>query len=128
MVFSSLLFLFRFLPAALLLYYITPRRFKNFTLLVVSLVFYSWGEVRYLPIMIASMVIDYSCGQGIRVFGANKKLRKLFLLLSFTLTSGSCLPSSIPGSSLKTSGRSAFRRLISTRRCRSASAFTPSRR
>lgn len=88
MVFSSLLFLFRFLPAALLLYYITPRRFKNFTLLVVSLVFYSWGEVRYLPIMIASMVIDYSCGQGIRVFGANKKLRKLFLLLSVTLNLG----------------------------------------
>ena len=88
MVFSSLLFLFRFLPAALLLYYITPRRFKNFTLLVVSLIFYSWGEVRYLPIMIASMVIDYSCGQGIRVFGANKKLRKLFLLLSVTLNLG----------------------------------------
>lgn len=72
MVFSSLLFLFRFLPAALLLYYITPRRFKNFTLLVVSLVFYSWGEVRYLPIMIASMVIDYSCGQGIRCSGQTK--------------------------------------------------------
>ena len=88
MVFSSLLFLFRFLPAALLLYYITPRRFKNFTLLVVSLIFYSWGEVRYLPTMIASMVIDYSCGQGIRVFGANKKLRKLFLLLSVTLNLG----------------------------------------
>ena len=38
--------------------------------------------------MIASMVIDYSCGQGIRVFGANKKLRKLFLLLSVTLNLG----------------------------------------
>ena len=49
MVFSSLLFLFRFLPAALLLYYITPRRFKNFTLLVVSLVFYSWGRCATFP-------------------------------------------------------------------------------
>ena len=47
MVFSSLLFLFRFLPAVLLLYYIVPDRFKNLVLLVVSLVFYAWGEPVY---------------------------------------------------------------------------------
>ena len=88
MVFSSLLFLFRFLPAALLLYYVTPRRFKNLTLLIVSLIFYSWGEVKYLPIMFASMFIDYTCGQGIKRFGHNPKLRKLFLILSMVLNLG----------------------------------------
>ena len=43
MVFSSILFLFRFMPAAFAVYYLVPIRFKNFTLLVLSLIFYSWG-------------------------------------------------------------------------------------
>ncbi len=65
MVFSSILFLFRFLPAAFLVYYITPRRFKNGVLLILSLIFYSWGEARYFPIMIASILVDYFCSRGI---------------------------------------------------------------
>ncbi len=88
MVFSSLLFLFRFLPAALLLYYLTPRKLKNLTLMIVSLVFYAWGEVKYLPIMFASMIVDYCCGQGIKHFGAVKWKRKLFLLLSMFFNLG----------------------------------------
>lgn len=60
MVFSSILFLFRFLPIAFLLYYLTPRKAKNFVLLILSLIFYSWGEARYFPIMIASIVVDYT--------------------------------------------------------------------
>ncbi|MEG2174563.1 MAG: MBOAT family O-acyltransferase [Oscillospiraceae bacterium] len=59
MVFSSLLFLFWFMPAALLLYYVTPARWRNLILLISSLVFYSWGEVRYFPIMMASIIVDY---------------------------------------------------------------------
>ena len=69
MVFSSLLFLFRFLPAALIVYYLTPRRFRNLTLLVISLIFYCWGEVRYLPLMVASTLVDFGYGQGIKHFG-----------------------------------------------------------
>ena len=44
MIFSSLLFLFRFLPAVLVLYYLAPRPLRNLVLLLCSLVFYAWGE------------------------------------------------------------------------------------
>ena len=63
MVFSSLLFLFRFMPVAFLVYYLTPKRGKNLVLLILSLVFYSWGEPKYFPIMIFSILLDYSMGQ-----------------------------------------------------------------
>ena len=59
MVFSSIIFLFRFLPITLFVYYIAPNRLKNAVLVVCSLFFYSWGEVKYFPIMIASILVDY---------------------------------------------------------------------
>ncbi len=59
MVFSSLTFLFYFLPAALILYTLTPKKLKNFTLLVISLIFYAWGEPRYVVIMLASVTAGY---------------------------------------------------------------------
>ncbi len=59
MVFSSLTFLFYFLPAALILYALTPSKLRNFTLLVVSLVFYAWGEPRYVVIMLVSVLAGY---------------------------------------------------------------------
>ncbi len=65
MVFSSLLFIFQFLPAALLLYYIAPKKAKNLVLFLVSLVFYSWGEVRFFPVMLATIVVNYFCAVGI---------------------------------------------------------------
>ncbi len=63
MVFSSLLFLFRFLPIVLLGYYIIPRRFRNFFLLITSLIFYAWGEPKFSLLMIASIVINYVGGR-----------------------------------------------------------------
>jgi len=62
MVFSSLLFLFRFLPAVLLLYFISPKKFRNLVLLVVSLVFYAWGEPVYVVLMIVSILISWLGG------------------------------------------------------------------
>lgn len=62
MVFSSLLFLFRFLPAVLLVYYIAPRPFRNFVLLLFSLVFYAWGEPVYVILMLVSILISYTGG------------------------------------------------------------------
>lgn len=59
MVFSSIVFLFRFLPIVLLIYYLIPNRCKNLSLLFMSLIFYSWGEPKYFIIMIASIVVDY---------------------------------------------------------------------
>ena len=80
MVFSSILFLFRFLPAAMLLYYITPRRAKNLMLMLVSLFFYSWGEPKYFPIMIISVVLDYSMGRIIEAHRGNRTVCRLALL------------------------------------------------
>ncbi|NIK71297.1 MBOAT family protein [Paenibacillus sp. BK720] len=62
MVFSSLLFLFIFLPSVLLLYWLSPRRGKNLILFLASLVFYAWGEPVYIVIMLISTVTDYSFG------------------------------------------------------------------
>lgn len=88
MVFSSVTFLFRFLPIAFLIYFITPKKFKNFTLIILSLFFYSWGEIKYFPIMIASIVVDYTMSQGIEHNRKNKNLCKLFLILSMVFNLG----------------------------------------
>lgn len=66
MVFSSLLFLFRFLPVALILYFIVPDKFRNFVLFIISLIFYGWDEPRYILLMLFSTVLDYSVGRAIR--------------------------------------------------------------
>lgn len=62
MLFSSLLFLFVFLPIVLALYYISPWRIKNLILFVSSLVFYAWGEPVYIVIMLLSTFTDYGFG------------------------------------------------------------------
>ncbi|MCR5389074.1 MAG: MBOAT family protein [Lachnospiraceae bacterium] len=62
MVFSSLLFLFTFLPAVLVLYYVLPRKLKNLLLLLSSLVFYAWGEPVYVLLMLFSIVVNYLLG------------------------------------------------------------------
>ena len=63
MVFSSILFLFRFLPLVLLLYFLAPRKLRNAILFFVSLVFYAWGEPVYVLLMIFSTVVDYVHGR-----------------------------------------------------------------
>ena len=62
MVFSTPYFLFLYLPIVLLLYYIVPLKFRNLVLLIVSLIFYGWGEPIYILIMFASIIIDYTHG------------------------------------------------------------------
>ena len=88
MVFSSILFLFRFMPAAFAIYYLVPRRFKNFTLLVLSLIFYSWGEAKYFPIMIASIVVDYTASGLIESHRDNKLICRLGLIYSVVFNLG----------------------------------------
>ncbi|MES2151033.1 MAG: MBOAT family O-acyltransferase [Pseudomonadota bacterium] len=63
MVFSSILFLFYFLPVFLFLYYLLP--WKNAVLLVASLLFYAWGEPRFVPLLLASAVLNYGAGLAI---------------------------------------------------------------
>ena len=59
MIFSSIIFLFYFLPLVLLLYYIVPNKVKNLVLLLSSLIFYAWGEPKYIMLMIFSSIVDY---------------------------------------------------------------------
>ena len=63
MVFSSLLFLFRFLPAALLAYFAAPRRYRNGILIVSSLIFYGWGEPVYILLLLFSTIVDFIHGK-----------------------------------------------------------------
>lgn len=62
MLFSSNTFLFGFLPAVVVLYYLCPRRFRNVLLLVSSLIFYGWGEPKYVLLMLVSILLNYFCG------------------------------------------------------------------
>lgn len=87
MVFSSLLFLYVFLPIALFLYYISPDKLKNFTLFILSLIFYAWGEPIYVGIMLFSSVFDYCNGRLLDKF-KDKWKRKAVLILSVIVNIG----------------------------------------
>ena len=65
MLFSSNTFLFGFLPITVLAYYLSPRKFRNLLLLLASLVFYGWGEPRFLPLMLVSILLNYGCGRAV---------------------------------------------------------------
>ena len=82
MVFSTIIFLFRFLPITLALYYLAPAKLKNTVLFLCSLVFYCWGEVRFFPVMVARIFINYLSGLAIEHFDAKPALRRFFLLVA----------------------------------------------
>lgn len=65
MVFSSFTFIFIFLLTSLVVYHIVPYRFKNYFLLIISLLFYAWGEPVYIILMVLSILFNYLCGQYI---------------------------------------------------------------
>ena len=88
MVFSSVLFIFRFLPIAMILYFLTTNKFKNLTLLLVSLIFYSWGEPKYFLIMVASIFVDYFVSRGIEKSRNNKKVSIMLLSISILFNLG----------------------------------------
>ncbi|MFB5266424.1 MBOAT family O-acyltransferase [Paenibacillus enshidis] len=78
MVFSSLVFLFLFLPFTLLLYYVSPRKLRNAVLLITSLIFYAWGEPVYIVIMVFSTVFDYFNGLMIDKYRHRKPIASMF--------------------------------------------------
>ena len=85
MVFSSIPFLYYFLPAVLAVYFLTPRKGKNAVLLLASLIFYGWGELRLLPLMAFTILLCYVCGLGIE---RSRKRKKLWLLASIVISVG----------------------------------------
>ena len=76
MLFSSIPFLFYFLPAVVIVYFLTPRKLKNAFLLLASLLFYAWGEPRYVFLMAAAIVLFYIYGIAVE---KSKKYKKLWL-------------------------------------------------
>ena len=79
MLFSSIPFLYYFLPAVLILYFLAPRFLKNAVLLASSLFFYWWGEPKYLALMVVSILLFYGWGFAIG-YAKDQKLKKLFLI------------------------------------------------
>ena len=79
MVFSSLTFLFFYLPVTLLVYFLAPLKWRNLVLLVVSLFFYGWGEPVYITIMVLSILIDYTHGLLVEKYRANDRLARWFV-------------------------------------------------
>ena len=65
MLFSSIPFLYYFLPAVLILYFLVPKVLKNTVLLAASLVFYGWGEPKLLWLMVFTIALFYGCGLAI---------------------------------------------------------------
>ncbi len=76
MVFSSLVFLFLFLPATIAFYYLAPKKLRNLVLLASSLFFYAWGETIYVPVMLGSIFLNYVFG---RFVGSAAKRKNLYL-------------------------------------------------
>ncbi len=81
MVFSGIMFLFYFLPVVLLLYFTVPEKFKNLVLLLSSLIFYAWGEPKYVILMIITILIGYFSG----ILITSAKHKKFWLVLSIVL-------------------------------------------
>ncbi len=84
MVFSSLLFMFRFLPLVMILYYVSPVKYRNIILFLFSLFFYAWGEPVYVFLMLCSITVDYKIGKNINKFlqNGNRRAAKRCLILS----------------------------------------------
>lgn len=85
MLFSSIPFLFYFLPIVLGIYFLVPWKFKNFVLLASSLIFYGWGEPKYVFLMIASILLFYICGLCIEK-AKSKTWKKIWLAVSVVIS------------------------------------------
>ena len=85
MVFSSLIFLCMFLPVVLALYALCPKKCRNLLLTIVSLLFYAWGEPKYILIMLFSIVFDYGNGLAIEYLESQKKLKLKKAVLIFSI-------------------------------------------
>lgn len=81
MVFSSVAFLFYFLPILIIVYHITPQKWKNGVMILASMVFFAWGEIRFIPVMLTLSVIDFVCGRMMEKNRDNDKRRLLYMLI-----------------------------------------------
>ena len=87
MLFSSIPFLYYFLPAVLILYFLVPKCLKNTVLLLFSLFFYGWGEPVYVVLMVSSILMFYGCGIAIGK-AKEQKWKKFWLTVSVVVSLG----------------------------------------
>lgn len=88
MVFSSLVFMFAYLPITLLAYYLVPRQGRNIFLFIVNLIFYGWGEPKLVLLMVFNIFFNYIGGWLVDKYRADAKKKKLFLILTCVLDVG----------------------------------------
>lgn len=88
MVFSSLVFMFAYLPITLLAYYLVLRQGRNIFLFIVNLIFYGWGELRLVLLMVFNIFFNYIGGWLVDKYRADAKKKKLFLILTCVLDIG----------------------------------------
>ena len=85
-VFSGVSFLFYFLPAFLLVYFLAPARARNLVLFAASLLFYSWGEGAYVLVLLAYLVFNYACGLAVDRLEGGRRKAALAVGLAFNLS------------------------------------------
>jgi len=85
MVFSSMTFLFGFLPIVLLIYFAVPMRMKNLVIMISGLLFYAWGEPIYVFVMLLTIAIDYGAGLLMERFGDQQKKRLAVMIAAVVL-------------------------------------------
>lgn len=88
MVFSSLTFIYIFLPVVLILYFISPMKIKNLIIFISGILFYAWGEPVCVFIMFLSTLIDYTAGMFMHKFDENQKKRTICLIVSIVMNVG----------------------------------------
>ena len=88
MVFSSLVFLFAYLPITLLIYYLVPRQGRNIFLFIINLIFYGWGEPKLVLLMVFNIFFNYMGGWLVDKYRQDAKKKKLFLILTCILDIG----------------------------------------
>lgn len=89
MVFSNLTFLIFILPLTLCLYYVSPQKTKNSILLILSILFYAWGEPVYVFLILFSTITDYFLGRAIAHYrNINERIARIFLIGSIIISVG----------------------------------------
>lgn len=88
MVFSSIIFLYFFLPIVLAVYYISPDKLKNIVLFLSGLFFYAWGEPIYVFLMLLTVTVDFTAGRVIDKYDSSVAIQRIALIASLTINLG----------------------------------------
>lgn len=88
MLFSSMIFLWLFLPTTIILYHLCDKRYRNYLLLAASIIFYGWGGINYLSLILISITLNYLSGMLIDYYTHKPKLKTFILIVCILLNIG----------------------------------------